>query len=454
MPIITVPIVSKAIGPQGIGTYNYTNSIAQYFILAAGLGVGLYGNREISLAWNRKENVSKVFWEIFTFKAVLTIISTILYLILVTFFQNRVYFYIQAFAVISVFFDISWFFMGIEDFKKTSLASLITQVIAFILIVNFVKDSSDTMNYIIIQTVNILLPQMIVWFFLKPYIDFEKVSISQSFKHIFGSFAFFIPQVAILLYTNLNKTIIGVFLGEKSVGYYSNAMMLNFVFITIITTLDTVLLPHMSGLFAKNNVKKIVETMVSTIHLQLFFSIPIMFGMLTVYDKLIPWFFGTKFLIINDIVPIFSVLVVINPLGTAISRQYLLPIGKTKEYNVSVLTGALINIAGNLLLLPHIGLNGVVISFVLAEFFVTFVRTRSFLKVTSFKFDLRKIIIYFFTGLFMCVLTRWITRGMSASIGTNVLQAIVAVVIYFTITTIMKVNPLCLLNKRNRRNKK
>lgn len=39
MPIITVPIVSKALGPSGLGIFNYTNSIAQYFVLVASLGI-------------------------------------------------------------------------------------------------------------------------------------------------------------------------------------------------------------------------------------------------------------------------------------------------------------------------------------------------------------------------------------------------------------------------------
>ncbi|EMF0559522.1 oligosaccharide flippase family protein, partial [Enterococcus faecium] len=46
IPIITIPIVSNALGPSGIGIYNYTLSIAQYFVLIAGLGVAIYGNRE------------------------------------------------------------------------------------------------------------------------------------------------------------------------------------------------------------------------------------------------------------------------------------------------------------------------------------------------------------------------------------------------------------------------
>lgn len=80
-------------------------------------------------------------------------------------------------------------------------------------------------------------------------------------------------------------------MGSLAVGYFTNSLQLNTVFITIITTLDLVLLPHMTSFFAKENVTRIVRMMEKTIHLQLYFSIPIMFGMLTVYDKLVPWFF-------------------------------------------------------------------------------------------------------------------------------------------------------------------
>lgn len=72
----------------------------------------------------------------------------------------------------------------------------------------------------------------------------------------------------------------------------------------------------------------------------------------------------------------------------SISRQYLMPIGHVKEYNKSVIVGAIINIIANLILLPTIGFFGVVFSNILAECFVTFVRTR---KSTDFKFEYRKL---------------------------------------------------------------
>lgn len=119
-----------------------------------------------------------------------------------------------------------------------------------------------------------------------------------------------------------------------------------------------------------------------------------------------------------------------------------MPIGKIGEYNKSVIIGAIINIIANLILLPTIGFWGVVISTIIAEFFVTFVRTRSFVKATEFNFDLRKIGSYFVSGLIMCVVTRFLTTNMSASALTNIVQVLIAMTIYFGLTILLKVNPL------------
>src|SRR5699024_4626121 len=118
LPFITIPIVSNALGPEGIGVYNYTNSIAQYFVLIAGLGIGVYGNREIAVNRGNKDKLSKTFWEIFIMSFLISVLSLLAYFIIVSLSENRMYFYYQSLIVIAAVFDISWFFMGIEDFKK------------------------------------------------------------------------------------------------------------------------------------------------------------------------------------------------------------------------------------------------------------------------------------------------------------------------------------------------
>ncbi|MGL5903355.1 MAG: oligosaccharide flippase family protein, partial [Cetobacterium sp.] len=42
-PIITFPYVSRVLNPDGIGRVTFTNSISEYFLMFASLGIPLYG---------------------------------------------------------------------------------------------------------------------------------------------------------------------------------------------------------------------------------------------------------------------------------------------------------------------------------------------------------------------------------------------------------------------------
>ena len=48
-PFITTPYLSRVLGPDGTGIQSYTNSVVQYFAIAAALGTASYGQREIAM---------------------------------------------------------------------------------------------------------------------------------------------------------------------------------------------------------------------------------------------------------------------------------------------------------------------------------------------------------------------------------------------------------------------
>lgn len=49
VPLITSAYVSRVLRPEGVGANAFTNSIIQYFILIASMGIGYYGNRQIAM---------------------------------------------------------------------------------------------------------------------------------------------------------------------------------------------------------------------------------------------------------------------------------------------------------------------------------------------------------------------------------------------------------------------
>ncbi|MEQ6206850.1 oligosaccharide flippase family protein [Enterococcus mundtii] len=442
IPIVTIPIVSRILGPNGVGIYNYTYSIVSYFVLFSGLGITLYGSREIARSREDKEEMSRVFWEIFNLKAFLVLINFIVFLIVSSYLDYSLYFYLQVLSVVSVLFDVSWFYMGIEDFRRTMLANIASQIAVFILIILLIKKESDLEKYVFIQSLSFILPQIYPFLYLRKYIFLKKTKLKNVLVRIKYAVNYFIPQIAIILYTTLNKTLLGIFVNPTAVGYYTSSLTMNLVFTTLITSFDTVMLPRMSNMYQKNKEDEMLVTLEKTTDGQLFFSIPIMFGMLTIYDKFVPWFLGSQFMFVNQLIPYFSVLIVVVPLGMAISRQYLIPVGKVKQYNFSVILGAMISIVTNVILLPRIGIYGSVCANIFAECFVLFSRIISLYKYTSFKFNYQHIVEYLFSAFIMCLVTRILTDSNPPTLQTNIIQALLGSTIYLSITFIFKCNLL------------
>lgn len=65
LPLITTPYVSRVFGAENLGVYSSTNTIAQYFVIFAMLGLNNYGNRAVAMARDDKEELNAVFSEIY-----------------------------------------------------------------------------------------------------------------------------------------------------------------------------------------------------------------------------------------------------------------------------------------------------------------------------------------------------------------------------------------------------
>ena len=88
-------------------------------MLAAMLGINNYGNREIARVRGNREKTSGLFWEIYRLQLLIVGSATIGYLFYTVFLckEYKNIAAIQGLYLISVFFDINWFYFGLEKFK-------------------------------------------------------------------------------------------------------------------------------------------------------------------------------------------------------------------------------------------------------------------------------------------------------------------------------------------------
>lgn len=441
MPIITIPIVSNALGSKGIGISLFTGSIAEYFVLFSSLGISIYGNREIAMVRDNPQKLQRTFTELVILKLLTTGFSLIGYFIVVQMFfpENTFIYFLQSFHIIAVLFDISWFFMGLEDFKKVTMSHLFIQVLMFLSIVLFIRDYDDLYLYVFIIAGANTASQAIMWFFARKLVHFKTIRPASLLHHLKQLWVYFIPQIAITLYSTLNQTILGVISGEVEVGLYGNAVKISATIVTMISTINNVMLPRMSHLFANQQLHLIKSSLSEIVYGQLFISIPAAFGLSAVIPKLVPWFFGLDFLELNQLIPAYALVIIVVPLGMSISNLYLLPTGNTKIYTISVFLGAGISILLNLLLIPFLGAMGAILTTAFVESFVTAFRLIYLKRKTHFTLNLQLIGKYLLSAVVMALVIRVFTNHLEANMLTNLIQLAIGLATYAIMCALLKV---------------
>lgn len=441
IPFITVPIVSKALGAGGIGIYSFTSSIAEYFVLLSGVGILLYGNREIAMVRDDHEKLNQTFSELIALKAITMGISLVVYWIVIRMFfgDSLIYYYIHLLTIISVFFDITWFFMGLEEFKKVSLINSFIQIGIFFLLIWKVKQPSDLVFYMFVKAAGDLLGFGLIWLLAFRHIQLRPVSAAAIWGHFKKTMFYFIPQIGVVLYTTLTKTLLGILTTNQNVGVYTNTLHLIVTITTLLTTIDFVLLPRISHLFAHKKMEQIMDILHLSVHVQLFLTIPAAFGIAGVASSIVPWFFGDTFLEMITILPLLSIIVVMMPFGLVLSRQYLLPLGKTKQYTMSVLGGASVSIVLNLLLIPRYGLLGAAIATVAVETVIAAYRVMILLKQTDFVFERKQIISCLVSGFVMYIAVTLYGSQASATIQTTFIQMAIGAGVYVGMCALLQV---------------
>ncbi|MRN07364.1 hypothetical protein EAI26_08195 [Lactobacillus sp. 0.1XD8-4] len=185
-PILTTPYVSRVLGPHNNGINTYTNGWVTFFYLLGQLGISIYGNREIAYKRENKYERSKVFWEIAILQLITSATSLLIYLFVVFLFSTtfKLYFILQALWIIAYGIDISWYFMGLEDFKKTVTRNTIIKIISIFLIFLLVKDKNDLSKYIFLIGFSQLLGSISLWPYLKNSIEWVRLKNINPFQHL------------------------------------------------------------------------------------------------------------------------------------------------------------------------------------------------------------------------------------------------------------------------------
>lgn len=439
LPLVTSPYVSRILGPTKIGVFSYTYTIATYFALFSALGIQNYGNRSIAAVRDDQRRLNKTFSSIFTLMFITSVIVTIVYIAFLQVFksQYRPYLWIQVIYILATFFDVNWFFFGIEQFKITVTRNSIVKLATVVAIFVFVRNGNDLWKYCLIMALGTLVSQSVVWIFLPRYVRFVRFSFSELTVHIKPLLVLFIPVLAISLYQYMDKIMLGTLSSQDQVGYFENAQKGINIPISIITAFGTVMLPKISNLVAKQSQRLIRRYLALSVEAVMCIAVALSFGMASVARQFSVIFWGNQFASSGLILTILAISIPFIAFANILRTQFLIPSHRDSSYTSSVVCGAITNVFLNLLLIPRLGAVGAAIGTVAAEAVVCVVQTMVVVKELPIKKYLQSFLIYFFFGVVMFTEIYLIRTHLQLGIVWNFfLEVIVGALTYSTLCVV------------------
>ncbi|MDD7305114.1 MAG: oligosaccharide flippase family protein [Peptoniphilaceae bacterium] len=405
LPIITSPYISRVLGAKNIGIFSYSQAFANYFYLVAMLGVKNYGNRTIAKVRDNDKELRINFWEIYFFQILFGIFVSLIYIFIVYFYikVNKSVYYFQLFFILSGVFDLTWCYFGLEEFKSTTVISMFIKIIDVIAIFIFVRDVDDLKIYTFLICFAMIFNQIVLIPYILRKIPFLMPTIKGIKRHIIPNLILFIPVLAVSFYNIMDKLMLGIISTNTEVGFYTYAENITQIPNTLILSINNAVMPRMSNLAKKKDSGNSLKLINILMLLAMFISSGCAFGLLSISNTLIPWFYGKEFERCAIFVMLLSPIIIFKGWAGVLRTQYIIPNNKDRIFIISLFIGAIVNIVINFLLIPQFEGIGAIVGTFAAEFAVCFVQFKMVYKEIDVLKYLKDGIAFIVCGVLMSI---------------------------------------------------
>lgn len=377
LPLISIPIITRIIGPDKFGVINYAATFVSYFSIFIGYGFDLTATRRVAKEPNNEYKRNVIFNEVIQAKIILFLISISLFTICLNFIpplkqEKAVAIYTFLYCIGTILTQ-DWLFIAMQDLSKIALFNFISKLLFTLVVLKTVHEKNDYQWQPLVTSIVQIFVAMIsfTWAFKKYNLKFIVINIKETILLLQKEFTIFLSIILIGLYTTANLIILGLFQNYEKVGYYSGGQKLIIVAYSIINLpLSQALFPYIGKAFA-HSFDKGLSTTQKVVPMIILLTGSMGVTMLAVGPWLLRIFYGNNF---EPSVIVFQLLV-FTPLFISLSSvfgtQIMLNLNMDKLFMKISLIATVISILSNLILVNKFGYIGSALNWLFTEIMIT-----------------------------------------------------------------------------------
>lgn len=397
VPLLIFPYIYRVLSPSIVGKIDYSYTLFTYFSLAGLLGIYNYGLREISRKRDSIKCVNSIYKNLFVIGLISNSIVYILYSIFVFFFIKdpilKKIMYVQGLAIIGQILYIEWMNEAYEDFRFITIKTMIIRLISILCIFLFVNDDSDYLVYVLITVLTLFFNNIVSFAHIRKYVD---ISVFALFKDL-DLKPLILPLLLVLilnntnlLYTIADKTMIGAYLTDSDVAFYTVGQKITEIVRILFLSLVYVTIPKMSY-YLENNYTLYKDSIRKLMRVTVLIIAPVAFGLLALSDDIVMLFSGSGYEKAIPAMRVFSLRVLVLSTESIVYNQIIFLHRKEKFLLLANFMCGLLSVALNFVFLKMLTPAIAIFTTVMCEILfqaICYVYIKRKLKISTGLFEL------------------------------------------------------------------
>jgi len=360
LPLITVPYLSRVLGPAEWGLVAMAQSFALYGNLVVDYGFAYSATREIAQSTTKTE-VEKIIAGVSGAKIILGVLALLAawlaYWVVPLFHRHPVLLWTATISeVIKAFLPV-YYFYGIKRVSLASMLDISARIVAATGIFLFVHRPEDAWKIFALTGVTSM-----VIFLVGHGMMFTRHTpgwprIRGGIKMLREGWAMFLFRSAHSIYSLGNAFILGLFAAPQVVGYYAGAEKINTAAVGLLAPFTVVLYPRAATL-AKDSLSKAAR--VTTISMYIIGALSIGLTLIMWFGAglIIPIILGHGFAQSEGVLKILSVRTPMIAWTNVLGFQWLLVLGLERQFQKITLAALMLNTLLATVLAPRFSYDG------------------------------------------------------------------------------------------------
>lgn len=377
-PLLTFPYISRVLTASGVGIITFASSIVAYFSMLGMLGIPTYGIRACARVRNNKLELSKTVIEILILNAMVMFFSLIILIVVVfntdQLYQEKNLYFILSSALVFNVLGVEWLYKALEKYTYIAVRSILFKFISIILMIALVHSTSDYIIYAAITVFASVGSNVLNFFYLRKIITIHDLRDISLRRHLMPAITFFLLTISVTIYLNVDITLLGFLKGSKEVGYYSAAVKIKQIVVSLVTSLGAVLMPRLTYYYENDENEQFNILIQKALSVVFLLALPLVTYFIAQSRNSILFLSGSSFL--PAVIPMKLIMpsVLFIGLSNLMGMQILVPTNREKLVVTSTIIGAFVSFLINSLMVPFMGAKGTAFASTLSELTVALVQ--------------------------------------------------------------------------------